>query len=513
MPTTFEIHPAIGIARVGTSDEFFIGPEPDVPPDLRRRDLSGRLLRQAARFRIYRCERDAGGVLLAASEILAGDAQIRWSVHAVNRKAAAKRFRGEGRRNNASGDDTLDAELIINPGIRDNMALGSSTKFDTGRFRGKPVSLGSAIVEPDGRLVVLGGFGVSAGAPGVEIVNFADNDLWHDDVCDGPVRATLRFPDNSAPAVAPAWIVVAPPDFAPELFNLITLYDLMLDLAVQRGLRSVPETIGFRQHVRPILERAQAYQWVNKQARKGFTEDANSAHGENGTDGDFAANMAVLGNPETGSFMRRKIVRLLRNPDPDAVPSDIDPEKQMPRLNDDENSGLALPLTSTMFNILTRWGRSEFVTDAGASAELLPDALTRTALEACAGGALFPGIEAGRILRDQSIYMPGEPYRLDPSRLKPGDITAQNAVPWQADFHLCRWEEQLRLGWWPAQRPDDVMTAQNAEMVAWSRGLVDQSEEYVKHWHRLGFVMRDLGDPSVFLERERDPTLDDGGIA
>ena len=28
MPTTYEIHPAIGIARVGTSDEFFIGPEP-----------------------------------------------------------------------------------------------------------------------------------------------------------------------------------------------------------------------------------------------------------------------------------------------------------------------------------------------------------------------------------------------------------------------------------------------------------------------------------------------------
>jgi hypothetical protein len=52
------IHPAIGIARVGGSEEFIIGPE--VPGQLRPapgpngfKDESGQLLRQAARFRIY----------------------------------------------------------------------------------------------------------------------------------------------------------------------------------------------------------------------------------------------------------------------------------------------------------------------------------------------------------------------------------------------------------------------------------------------------------------------------
>ena len=30
--TTLEIHPAIGIARLGTSQEFFIGPEPGGRP-------------------------------------------------------------------------------------------------------------------------------------------------------------------------------------------------------------------------------------------------------------------------------------------------------------------------------------------------------------------------------------------------------------------------------------------------------------------------------------------------
>ena len=48
--TTFEIHPAIGIARAGTSAEFFIGPEPGSASPSKYRDAGGDLLRQAARY-------------------------------------------------------------------------------------------------------------------------------------------------------------------------------------------------------------------------------------------------------------------------------------------------------------------------------------------------------------------------------------------------------------------------------------------------------------------------------
>lgn len=52
MATTYKIHPAIGIARVGNSpDEFFIGPErigerPDPPGDFK--DAQCRVKKQAA---------------------------------------------------------------------------------------------------------------------------------------------------------------------------------------------------------------------------------------------------------------------------------------------------------------------------------------------------------------------------------------------------------------------------------------------------------------------------------
>src|SRR5882724_9014464 len=104
MPTTtLEIFPTIGIARVGTSDEFFVGPEPGLALDLRRRDNQGNLRPQAARFRVFECVRDAAGLLQSAQEVTALNAIIEWSVHLVNRKAAAQKFLGAGRRNNATG--------------------------------------------------------------------------------------------------------------------------------------------------------------------------------------------------------------------------------------------------------------------------------------------------------------------------------------------------------------------------------------------------------------------------
>ena len=57
------IHPGIGTARVGNSpDAYFVGPEvpglvPDPPDGFK--DAQGRIKRQAARFRIAPCPRNA----------------------------------------------------------------------------------------------------------------------------------------------------------------------------------------------------------------------------------------------------------------------------------------------------------------------------------------------------------------------------------------------------------------------------------------------------------------------
>src|SRR5215218_8703296 len=76
MTVQFEIHPSIGISRVGPSEQFFLGPEPNVAPPTRYRDESGKLLRQAARFRVFECERDDEGQLVRATEVRPERARI-----------------------------------------------------------------------------------------------------------------------------------------------------------------------------------------------------------------------------------------------------------------------------------------------------------------------------------------------------------------------------------------------------------------------------------------------------
>src|SRR5712691_7988764 len=86
------IHPAIGVARLGNSEnEFFMGPEVTDPLPERPgfyRDKAGALKRQAARFRIYGL--NAEGAVVA--ELTPQNASIEWTVHLANKKSAWYQF-------------------------------------------------------------------------------------------------------------------------------------------------------------------------------------------------------------------------------------------------------------------------------------------------------------------------------------------------------------------------------------------------------------------------------------
>jgi len=532
--TTYEIHPAIGIARLGssrlTSEEgSFIGPEPDGSPPARYRDPAGDLKRQAARFRLFACQRDDQRRLLAATELTTTAVRsLTWTVQLANRKGVARRQYATraGFRNNATCRDADDRSLIIDPGPRSVSLPGERGVFDTGRFRATPVYLGEITMEPGGRLVVLGGQGRAGSDPPQPRLNretghFADNDNWYDDIADGPVTATVELPGGTV-AQALAWVIVGPPDFAPGITNLVTLYDLLFDLAVKRNLLPAPTDppgkVSFTRHIQPILERSLGYRWVNRAAAFGYG-NRGTGHAPGGP-GDFSSRWAALADPSPASrHLRASLTARLRNPDPRGPQPDIDPLELLPRLTDHEwihsDAANVLPLTMTQYKIMQAWADGDFVSDLGRPAaghELLPDALTRVALQSCVGGALYPGIEVnGYIMNFPDRFVEGEPFRISHDAVKSGEVTQYNAVPWQSDFLYCRWEETRgrmwkRLGWWPAQRPDDVFTqVGSSDMVPWARGLGHEFQEMIDHWDRLGFVV-DRGPPGnpFFIEDERD---------
>lgn len=521
--TTLEIHPAIGIARMGSSDEFFLGPEPGLPIETTRRDATASQLlkRQAARFRVYSCVRDESGTLMSFEELTPDRATITWTVHLVNRKAAAPRFLTHGqqpipntdphvRRNDATGDDgnALDKSLIIDGGVNTLTGPHQPRMLFHGQFKGNglPRGLGEMSTDDDGRLIVVGGFGVARSFPPTAVANFADNDNWHDDTSDGPVEAAVHFLDGrpDQPVDKKAWVIACQPDFAPGIRNLVTLYDAFIDVAIARQVLPMPTLRpAYDRDVLPLLDRAMGYQWVNAFARK--------VHGPGGR-ADFSG-IPDLGNPNAGALKRKNIFRLLRKPGGPGTPPG---SPAMPLLFSDDyftDQTLVLPLTRPQYRILSEWAKNAFDTQASGPAptEAEPDALTRVALEAGSGGAFCPGIEAGRKIRED-IYIAGDVFRFDRTKLKPGELTESMALPWQADFAECRWEAPdlpalpiKGRGWWPAQRPDDVLLRPDDEtMKEWARGA-DTKALMVKFWDQLGVVLEttNASGAVAFIETQR----------
>jgi hypothetical protein len=485
--TTLRIFPSIGIARVGNSPEFFVGPEiPGVRPIPQGgyKDAACRVKRQAARFRLYAYDENDALIIENGKpkEITTADASIKWTVELANKKAAWKRFDGlsanEPLRNNGVADRTT---LEITPGPRTLDGPNQAAGFNTGKFLGKFVPLGEMRTEADGRLLVVGGFGNSESVPpGLAIVHYANNDGWHDDISDGPVTAEVTLNGNPVP-VKPAWVICPPPDFAPAIDSITTLYDVLFKVAVDKGFLTAPTKPSFTNDIFPVLQRVLALMPVN--------ENVAAAH--------FGFTAAFP--PGGTQAARQAIFNRLRDP------NNINglPGANMPLLWDDNNQGL-LTIDKLQYSHMQKWTGVEgtaWTNDwTGAppppASEVTPEGLTRAALEACVGAAFFPGIECSWFLRDTFNYT--EAFRLDHAGRAAGDVTKQMACPWQADFSACY--NYGGFAWWPAQRPDDVFPEAGGGPVKWDRAVATTMESMIQNWHKLGFVVNKNGQ---VVETER----------
>jgi hypothetical protein len=487
---TIKIHPAIGIARLGNSpSEFFIGPEePGVHkrPTGGYRDSQGRIKRQAVRFRLYAY--DSKGKPLG--EITAQEADIEWTVHLANTKAEWKEFDGLSantpRRNKGVANR---ASLIIDPGARTVHGRNKTALFNSGKFLGTTVKLGEIRSDSKARLLVLGGFGHSSSPKGKPLTTFANNNGWHDDVSDGPVHAkvTLKKGGQTIKA-AGAWVIVGPPSFAPAIDHIITLYDVLFQVAVDKLGAQPPAKPSFVRDIFPILQRAIRMRWVS-----GMITHPPSGGGETHT-----TPPKVI--PPPGSAADRlTIFNRLRDP---ATPGgDTSEGSDMPMIHSDFYPAASnQPVTRVQYELMRKWKDGKFVNDwkRRKRASITPAGLDRAGLDTCVGGAFYPGIEGSWLLRD--VYEFSEPFRLDGTKLKPGDVTKQMALPWQADFVDCAQDGDL--AWWPAARPDDVFPESGDPQAPWTRDIVSSAEDMVKKWHRLGFVVE---KGKKFLETERRP--------
>jgi len=242
------IHPAIGVARLGNSpEEYFIGPEvPGVWPAVSQyRDKEHCLKRQAARFRLFAYD----GNDEVIGEITSQDPRvksIRWTVHLRNTKPAGRRFEGVLHPIAHYRNEGVRRDLLILDGGATDIEGANHIKVDIrcATFMNKkfsePLKLGTLLTDEAGRLLVLGGHGESDTATGTGLDepgdDFANHDGWFDDTSDGPVRATITWKSGKSDAPAKpetAWVLVAPPKYAPSLESVVTLYDVLYQKALE----------------------------------------------------------------------------------------------------------------------------------------------------------------------------------------------------------------------------------------------------------------------------------------
>src|SRR5262249_35733526 len=182
------------------------------------------------------------------------------------------------------------------------------------------------------------------------------------------------------------------PAYAPELPNIVTLYDTIFDAAVRAGHYPAIFEQGFwsrgakgyrpcfRTEIAPLLERPTLYPWVAAIPPKPHTFD-----------------MALLGKMTRGggekigdpgmTGLRKYILDSVRPPNKDNVLVAERGNTMMPFLAGDNclqpghSTSRYLRLTDTQFFFLQQWAEGWFVEDDPSVPE--PDALTRGVLDNC----------------------------------------------------------------------------------------------------------------------------------
>jgi hypothetical protein len=519
------VHPAIGLARVGNSPtEYFIGPEViDAEPEKPGfyRDAFGALKRQAARFRIYGY--NAAGEVV--HELTADWADIRWTVHVANRKAAWYQWtmaldvpEAAGSTiplRNANVPGPRRGQLVIDAGprsIKGKDTQGAAYEL-RGQFQETRVYLGEIRTDSHGRLLFLGGHGVS-GSPSASPIfppgpnGFINADGWYDDMSDGPVTAQVSIEGRAIP-VEPAWVVTAPPNYGPNLIGVRTLYDLLFDLYIQADWLRFPDQVSFRTYVLPILHRLSNLQWVNS----GYATQFGKGGLNDFQDPDYVAKLARDPGAEGFDLYRELRLQVLHSfRDPDGTDSNQLPwpwvygdAMQVPPANTPRQNA---SLSRTQYRILQAWADGQFQADwtpapaPSLPLEQLPVAqqpamLDRAALEFCLADAFHPGCEVTWPIRHLSLYHApfrirhrpaGEPEpdygptltpeialaQTGPIHAQgPGDLTRWMGLPWQADTGFCRSGypapgynyDPFIPTFWPARVPNQVLTEPNYQIV------------------------------------------------
>jgi L-Lysine epsilon oxidase N-terminal/L-lysine epsilon oxidase C-terminal domain len=518
-----EIHPGIGVARIGNSEDWFLAPEVRRPTPRNAdacRDNAGAILREAPRFRIYGY--DATGKVV--KELTVDNAEIEWNVHIASSKAqwftfiaAMDRPEMESfklRLRNPNYDPHKRGDLRIDPGPV-SISGKEAAALCKGAFRYQDTSvsvlLGELKTDEAGRLIVLAGKGESGSPTGLPAVSTEDDDWfgnttgWYDDIADGPVTAKVKI-DGRDIHCSHAWVASAPPNFAPDLIGWRTLDDMMQEVFVDAGWVTKSAAPSFAHDIYPLFERLVGLQWVNQ----GIANIFGAGGQVDFSSAEFIDKISRIHDAPNDSFktLRSSLAALFRAQDSTSAqalpPIYGDTFGTIGKDSETGQPGNLLGIWDRARENLASWVAGKFSADWVGSLgvetfETVPLAaqpmmLDRAAMHFCLADAFHPGCELTWPLRHATVYeapyrirmraehAPEQEYGTKLSRETvlsavgplhsqgPGDLTRWMALPWQMDTLGCRSGYQSGVDpylptFWPARVPNHVLNRENYDRL------------------------------------------------
>lgn len=464
----------------------------------------GEVKKQAQRFYIYECD-DSG---MPTKRVDPADYDIEWSVEVANKKPfwyvfnncmdlsvqfenqnLSPRFFEKGlapgisaayRNPNVLTEQLRDPkianyrkELVNNPGKVQVDARPHHRRRDIeGQFpnpgkgvksrllqkmnaSGAEVKLGTLEYEDEGTLIFYPADGKSAALNPSDLnTDFADNSNWYDDICDGRVTAKLtpRHGEDKKPielkdAMSAAWVASAPPDYAPQIQPISTMFDMVTGA-------SEDEFEPDFSLVFPFMYRLYRMQWVNLGdfLAPSFKEtiDELIRHGK------FKYLYTNDGSPEAQK-VRDEVFKLFRDPQYPLRNEPIIPSKDMTQITNafDETAKLQLPfypgdaidypgspaqwfaIPPLLYNQFKHWRDGNFkgldgdfdsmealgkhyqhqFREVAKKEELKPLLMSRAILETLYGGGFHPGVELTWPMRHKQMYRENRLLREDKTGL------------------------------------------------------------------------------------------------
>lgn len=423
------------------------------------------------------------------------------------------------------------------------------------------VCLSECRVDPKGRLLYFPGYGHSKTTLyNNPIINFSNNDFWYDDQSDACIEARVKISTDDGRTIEhdckPGWVFSGPPDYAPEIEPITTLYDVLVDRAItftnentndddckkreewKKYLQLNSNRIGcnekcnFYEDILPIFQRVLDMKWVSQVVNLDNLLPFDNLTPEI---------INELGNPKN-NYDRKSIFDLFRPPYEMTGERESNNEL-IPRMLGDavdygtNNSQSFFAISPRQYEMLRQWSENQF--DKGECTikkklsdydiEQQPFELAKANLYPVSGGAFHPGVELTWPLRHVEMFcLPFRVNHADSNDLVPtvenqnwgqylyphvaksivrtpvraGDLTRWMGLPWQSDGASCQSVYFSDIFpnpvWWPAILPVDVIPEILFSMVDGEKQVsIDRGQKLLDQ--RVSWV-RGVGDVGYHAE-------------